>query len=120
MWEAFTVYGNDTHFKADYYEYDVTTNTYDLTPVEFWFAYVANSQSTELVQILDGFYANSTGNVIYVDGHNEIKFKENDKVNIDGSDNMIVKIDTPRTIKTGIRTFDFQPSELVRRVLILS
>lgn len=120
MWEAFTIYGHDTQHKAEYYEYDVLTNTYNPSPIEFWFAYVSNSEETELIQPLEGFYTNSTGNTIYVDGQLEISFKENDKITIDGSENMIVRIETPRTNKKGLRTFDFQPSDMVRRVLILS
>jgi len=120
MWEVFTVYGHDTQFKAEYYEYDEDTNTYDLTPVEFWFAYVINSESTELIQPLEGFYTNSTSNLIYVDGQLNIPFKENDKVTIKGGENMIVKMDTPRTNRKGIETFDFHPTENVRRFLYLS
>ena len=120
MWEAFTVYGHDTQYKGLYYEYDEDTNAYSSTPVDFWFSYVSGSSTSELIQPLTGFYTSSTSNEIYVDGHLEIPFKENDRIEIDGSLTMIVKISEPRKLRKGIRTFDFQPSENVRRFLVLS
>ena len=120
MWEKFSLYGHDTQHKAFYYEYDLENNTYETVPVEFWFAYVSNSEESELVQPLLGVYANSTSNAIYVDGHLDITFKENDRIEIDGSLNMIVKVEKPRVLRKGITTFDFLPADLVRRVLVLS